>query len=320
MKKECGIKYFPVSFFSVILGMAGFVVAYQKVEQIFKVPIHLSLYILTLTVILFVIISILYLIKIIRFKDEVKNEFNHPVKLSFFPTFSISLLLLSIAFLSVNMLISKYLWTAGTIIHFIFTIKIISIWIQHTKFEITHMNPAWFIPAVGNMLVPISGIAHFSSEISWFFYSTGLFFWIILLVIFFNRIIFHNPLPAKLLPTLFILIAPPAIGFISFVKLTGEVGEFAKILYYFALFLTILLFVQIKMFSKIKYYLSWWAYSFPVAAITIASILMFDETSINMFKYISLVLFGILNLVIILLFTKTIISISKKEICIKEEE
>lgn len=319
MKKECRIKHFPVSFFSMILGMAGFTITFQKAEQVLQMPIHLSWYILMMTILFFIIISVVYLTKMIRFKDDVKNEFNHPIKLSFFPTFSISLLLLSVAFLSVNMIISKYLWLTGTMIHFIFTIKIISIWIQHSKFEIKHMNPAWFIPAVGNILVPVAGVSHFSSEISWFFFSIGLFFWIALFIIFFNRIIFHNPLPNKLLPTLFILIAPPAVGFISLVKLTGEVSEFSKILYYFGLFIVFLLFAQINLFQKIKFYLSWWAYSFPIAAITIATILMFHETNIDIFKYLSWILFSVLNVVIILLLAKTTIAISKKEICVEEE-
>jgi tellurite resistance protein len=318
MKKECRLKYFPISFFSIILGMAGFTITFQKVEQLLKMPFNLSYYILILTLILFIIISIIYLIKIIKFNVEVKKEFDHPIKLSFFPTFSISLLLLSIAFASININVSKYFWIVGIIIHFIFTIKIITIWIQHSKFEIKHMNPAWFIPVVGNILVPIAGINHFNNEISWFFYSIGILFWIILLTIFFNRIIFHKPLSAKLLPTLFILIAPPAIGFISLVKLTGEINEFAKILYYFSLFLTFLLFAQINMFKKIKFYLSWWAYSFPIASITIASILMFHEININIFKYISLLFFALLNIIIILLLIKTAIAISKKEICVKE--
>ncbi len=319
MKKECRIKYFPISFFSMILGMAGFAIAFQRAEQELQIPVHFSWYILVLTSGIFTVITIIYFLKIVRFKDEVKNEFNHPIKLSFFPTFSISLLLLSIAFLPVDIFISKYLWIFGAIIHFIFTIKIISIWIQHTKFEIKHMNPAWFIPAVGNILVPVAGVSHFSPEISWFFFNIGLFFWIALFIIFFNRIIFHNPLPDKLLPTLFILIAPPAVGFISLVKLMGEVNEFAKILYYFGLFIVFLLFAQINLFRKIKFYLSWWAYSFPIAAITIASILMFHETNIEMFKYLSWLFFAILNIIIVLLLTKTTIAILKREICVEEE-
>ncbi len=319
MKKECRIKYFPVSFFSMILGLAGFTIAFQKVEEVFKFSTHFSQYVLFFTATIFVILAISYLIKFLKYKNEVREEFNHPVKLSFFPTISISLLLLSIAFLPVNMFISKYLWIFGTIIHFFLTIKIISIWIQHTKFEITHMSPAWFIPAVGNILVPVAGIAHSFTEISWFFFSVGFVFWVILLIIFFNRIIFHSPLPDKLLPTLFILIAPPAVGFISFVKLTGGIDAFSKILYYFALFLVFLLFAQTKMFSKIKYYLSWWAYSFPISAITIASVLMFHETGVIFFKYLVMVLFTVLSAIILTLLIKTTSAIFRKEICTEED-
>jgi tellurite resistance protein len=302
-----------------ILGLSGTVIAYQKMEGVLGVSFNLSFYLLLFTFILFIILSVVYLTKIFKFKQEVNEEFSHPVKLSFFPTYSISLLLLSIAFLEVDCLFSFNLWFLGAVLHFFFTIKIISIWIQHTKFEINHMNPAWFIPAVGNILVPIAGVVHFPEELSWFFFSVGLIFWLILLIIFFNRIIFHSPLPSKLLPTLFILIAPPAIGFISLFKLQGEVTDFGRILYFVGLFLVILLFSQVGMFGKIKFYFSWWAYSFPMAAITIASVLMFHETGLAGYKYISFLCFFILNLIVATLIFKTVKAVYEGRICVKED-
>jgi len=319
MEKQHGIKHFPVSFFSVVLGLAGFTIAFQKAEAILKLPFSINTFLLIITLIVFGIILAIYTVKIIKFPNDVKSEFSHPVKLSFFPTFSISLLLISIAFLSINLTASKYFWVSGTMIHLIFTINIISIWIHHTKFETTHMNPAWFIPAVGNIIIPVAGVSHLSSEISWFFYSIGLMFWIVLMTIFFYRIIFYKPLPERLLPTLFILIAPPAVAFISFVKLTGTVNEFSKILYYFALFLVLLLFSQIKMFFKIRFYLSWWAYSFPMSAVTIASMAMFHETGIQFFKLLSSVLLILLCSTIAVLVSKTGKALFRKEICVEED-
>jgi len=319
-KKECRIRHLPISFFSIILGLAGFTIAFQKAEKILGFPLHFSSVALYTTLTLFAILTIAYAVKLIFFRKEVRAEFAHPVKLSFFPTFSISLLLLSIAVMPISILASKYLWTLGALFHLFFTFKIISIWIHHTHFEIKHMNPAWFIPAVGNMLVPVAGVTHINNEVSWFFMSIGLFFWIILLVIFFNRIIFHNPLPVKLLPTLFILIAPPAVGFISLVKLTGEITNISKVFYYFGLFLTLLLLSQINTFRKIKFFLSWWAYSFPIAAITIASTLMYHETHTILFKYIASALFAILFALIAFLFTRTLIAVTKREICVEEED
>ncbi len=313
------IKFFPISAFSVILGLAGVTIAFQKAVEILNFPIDLNKYFLSITTIAFILISFMYILKTVKYFDEVKKDFNSPVKLNFFPTISVGLLLLSIAFFSTNLLLSKYLWIVGTMIHTIFTYKIVSIWVLHPKFDIKHFNPAWFIPVVGNMLIPVAGIAHINQEILWFFYSIGLLFWIILFSIFIYRIIFHHPLPEKLIPTLAILIAPPAIGFTAYVKLTHNVDSFAKLLYYFALFLTTFLLSEYKMFSKIKFYLSWWAYSFPLASMSISSALMYHMTGLYIFKIISIALITILSLIILILIPKTIVAIKKYEICLEEE-
>lgn len=312
------LKNFPISFFSVIMGLAGFSIVLQRTENLFDLSQTLSSIFVFAVVILFVLISIVYLLKSFLFKDEVIKELNHPVKINFFPTISISILLLSILFIPIHQYISQFLWIIGTSIHFIATLFILSVWFQKTKFEYNHFNPAWFIPIVGNIVIPLAGIEHFSPEISWFFFSIGLIFWIVLFTIFINRIIFHHPLPDKLLPTLFILIAPPAIACISLTKLIGEVNEFGKILYYFALFLTILLIFQIKAFSKIHFYLSWWAYSFPIAAVTIATFIMYESMMLNVYKYIFVVLLVGFTILITILIIKTIIAVKNNQICIEE--
>ena len=319
MSNESRIKYFPISAFSVILGLAGLTIAFQKAVEILNFPVDLNVYLLGITVSIFVVIFTMYLLKFIMYRDEVKKDFYNPVKLNFFPTFSVALLLVSIAFISSNMVVSKYLWILGTVVHTYFTYKIISIWSFHPKFEIKHFNPAWFIPVVGNMLIPVAGIMHFNPEISWFFYSIGFLFWIVLFSIFIYRIIFHHPLPDKLVPTLAILIAPPATAFTAYVKLTNHVDSFAKILYYFALFLITFLLAEYKMFSKIKFYLSWWAYSFPIASMTIASVLMYHVTKLIFYKYITIILLVMLVLLIIVLIPKTINGILKHELCIEED-
>lgn len=316
--KLCRIQYFPVSFFSVILGLGGFTIALQKVEELLEMSFQISLFVLCSTAILFIIIALLYGYKMVTYPNDVRAEFLHPVKINFFPTFSISLLLLSISLLHIYPSISELLWIVGSIIHFIFTLLILSIWMQHTHFDITHINPSWFIPVVGNILVPVAGHVHASPEISWFFFSVGFIFWIALFTIFFYRVIFHAPLAQKLYPTLFILIAPPAIGFISYVKLTGEADVFARILYYIAFFLATLLVFQARVFVKIKFYLSWWAYSFPTAAITIASILMYHMTGYRFFFFVALCFSICLTILILLLAILTIRAVVRKEICVEE--
>ena len=100
--------------------------------------------------------------------------------------------------------------------------------------DIHHSNPAWFIPIVGNLVVPVGGVGIFSNEILMFYFSIGIFFWIIMLSIILNRIIFHKQFAAKFMPTLFILIAPPSVGLLAYFKMFQTLDLFAVILYSFA--------------------------------------------------------------------------------------
>lgn len=208
-------------------------------------------------------------------------------------------------------------WLSGAVLHLVCTLYVLNSWLHHTHFEITHINPAWFIPVVGNILVPIAGVEHANMEICWFFFSLGFVFWLILFTIIIYRMIFHNPLPERMLPTLFILIAPPAVGFISYVKLVGHVDVFARMLFYSALFLTLLLFTQARRFIGMPFFMSWWAYSFPLAAMTIAAFVMHTHLG-GMFLILFYLLLVILAAIMLLLIVRTLMAIKRGEICVEE--
>jgi tellurite resistance protein len=313
------LKNFSISWFAMIMGLSGFTITWSRAEHILHFPFKISPVLLSITVAFFIALTLIYIMKIIRYPREVRGEINHPVKLAFLPTYSISLILLSIAFLNGYAEVSIWLWGIGTGMHFLFTLFILSSWIHQTRYEIKHLNPAWFIPVVGNILVPVAGVHYAPADISWFFFSVGLFFWPVLTSIILYRLIFHPSLPERFIPTLFIFIAPPSVAFISWYNLTGTVSEMGRILYFIAIFFFILVVVQIKYFVKIRFFLSWWAYSFPIAAATIATLIMAKETHLAFFIFSSYILLVTLTLLIAVLVFKTIYAVSQKSICIEEE-
>ena len=314
------LKNFPISFLAICLGLIGFTLAWQKAEHILHLPFVISNCILYFSLSVIVIVGLTYLLKIVKYPLEVKKEFNHPIKLNFYPIIAKIFLIISLIYLGINAVVSKYFWWAGVVAQFVFTIIIMSAWIRHEKFKIEHINPSWFIPVVGNIMIPIAGIKHFNPELSWFFFAVGLFWWLILTTIVFNRIIFHQPIAEKLIPTMFILFAPPMIGFIALTKLLGGLTPFGNLLYYFGLFLFILILFQAKMFVKLKFNLPWWAYSFPLDALTIATLLMYEETELGFFYVLSWGVFVFLNLMILLLLGKTIFAIKGKQLCVEESQ
>ena len=302
-----------------IMGLAGFSIAWSRAEHILGLPIAVSPFLLGATVALFIGVTLVYLLKILRYPAAVRAEIDHPVKIAFLPTFSISMILISIALLNGAPTASFWLWTGGTLLHLLFTLYILSSWVHQNRYEIKHLNPAWFIPVVGNILVPIAGIHHAPVEVSWFFFSIGLFFWPILTGIIFNRLIFHQSLPERFLPTLFIFIAPPSVGLISWYNLTGTTGPFGLILYFIAVFFFLLMLVQVRYFIKISFFLSWWAYSFPVAALTIATLLMAKDTGKALYVWGGGGMLVILTLLIVLIVIQTARAIASRIICVEEE-
>jgi tellurite resistance protein len=120
------------------------------------------------------------------------------------------------------------------------------------------------------------------------------------------------------MPTLFIFIAPPAVGFISYYNLIGGIDSFARILYGIALFFTLLLFAQVRLFARLKFFLSWWAYSFPLAAITLATLIMFKETGKAIYASLAMGLLVIQTLAIAMLLTRTALAVVRREICVED--
>jgi len=311
------LKFFPGSFFAVIMGLSGLTLAWRKVAEHYGTSGLVSHALGLLTLALFAVLAVAYLMKVVRYPQAAANELRHPVMSAFYPTISISLLLLAACMLPLSRDLALVLWGAGVALHLVLTLHIVRAWINEEHFKLGHINPAWFIPAVGNVVVPLAGVPLGHVELSWFFFSVGISFWIILLVIVFYRILFHDPLPPMLLPTLFILIAPPAVGFLSYVKLAGgDVDAFARVLYYLALFFTLLLVIELPRFARLPFFLSWWAYSFPSAAITTATFVMAERVGGVFFNELALVMLVALTVLIATLTFFTIRAIRAKKICV----
>jgi len=317
MIKDGRLKNFPISFFALVLGFVGFALVVQKMTGILHLNKQIFPAMLNVSIVVTAVVFTLYILKSLIYKNEFLADFNHPLRANFFPLTAKILLILSVMYYPLDPQISKIIWLFGTGFQLLFSLIIIPRWL-FGKFDIKQINPSWFIPIVGSVMVPIAGIHHFHHDLSWFFFSSGLIWWLLLFVMVIYRIIFHPPVAEKFLPTFYILFAPPAIAFISSVKLLGEVTPFGKILYFISLFMFMLILSRTYMFRKIKFYLSWWAYSFPTVAITVATILMYHETDLRFYKQLSIGLSAFLVLMIGYLIFRTLKAITQKDLCIEE--
>lgn len=299
------IAAWPVAFFTIVMGLAGFTLALRAVELQFGLTSLLSGVAFTISTCAFLLVALGYLAKLLRHGNAVRDEWNHPVKLAFFPAISISMLLIAAVILPLSAGVASLVWLVAVALQLVLTISVISGWISHRAFQHGHLTPAWFIPVVGNVVVPIAGAPLGFVELSYFFMSAGLIFWVALLSLVMNRLIFHDPLPERLMPTLVILIAPPAIGYVGWTQLVGGIDIFARMLLNVAYVFALIVAVQVPRILRVPFSLSFWALSFPVAALSAASLHYGQAMDSSVHTGIGLGVFGLLCVIIAVLTKRT---------------
>lgn len=309
------LKYYPVTFFAIVMGLLGLTLALYSAGRILPVAEVASGVMLWVSMAAFALIGMVYFAKLLRYPGAVIEEWQHPVKLAFFPTMTISLLLLAAALQGSQPELAEWVWLVGVAGQGVLTIAVVSGWISHRSFEVGHLTPAWFIPAVGNVVVPIAGARMGYIEISWLFFSGGMMFWGILLTMVMNRLVFHDPMPGRLFPTMVILIAPPSVAFVAYVGMNGVIDGFARTLIYSAYIFAALVVVQLPKLVRLPFALSWWALSFPLAALSIASFLFARLEDSAPHRIIGLWVLAVLILVVIALTLRTAVAIWRDEIC-----
>lgn len=308
------LEHFPISFFGMAMGIFGLALALRAGGFAGVSWIAGAAGIVVLIGLFFTLA-----LKAMRHWDALVQEWHHPIRLAFFPATTISLLLLSTYLREELHALANVIWIIGAAGQGILTLIVVSAWISARPFGPGHLGPAWFIPAVGNVVVPLAGVPLGHVELSWYFFSVGVIFWIVLLTLVFNRLIFHDPLPGKLRPTLVILIAPPAVAFLAWVQLHGGVIDApARMLINIGYFFALLVAIQVPALLKLPFALSFWALSFPLAAITVASFRFAALTQSGLHRGIGLILLALLVLTIAALAVRTIQAAMKGQICVPE--
>lgn len=308
----------PITFFAIGMGMMGLTLALRAGETSFSIGNSASMTVLALSVTLLAVVAIGYLAKALYYPEKVVEDWHHPIKIAFFPAISISLLLLATALATFAPGIAEPLWLFATTLQGVLALSVISAWIGHRPFQTGMMTPAWFIPAVGNVIVPLAGGPFGYVELSWLFFTGGLIFWVVLLTLVMNRLMFHDPMPGKMVPTLMILVAPPAVAFSSWLRLTGDVGSFGHFLLSAAYVFALLVTTQAAKLRNQPFALSWWALSFPIAALVIASFGYAQKVGSVSHQWIGAGLLGLLIAVVGLLIVRTAMAIRAGTICVPE--
>jgi tellurite resistance protein len=267
--------YLPVAFFGSVMGLAGLSSAWRIAHRIYDTPLWIAQIIGTFAVLAFLLIGVGYMVKWITGPQAVMAEFTHPIAGNLFGTFFISLLLIPIQIADFNLFIARIVWILGAGGMILFAWVIISRWLSQRQ-KTVHATPAWIVPVVGLIDVPLAAPSIQLSHIDGILLmslAVGLFFAIPLFTLILSRLMFEEPISTALQPSLMILLAPFAVGFSAYVTVAGRVDAVAGALYMLTLFLLAVLVGRLRHLARsCPFRLSWWSVSFPLAGSAVCAL------------------------------------------------
>jgi tellurite resistance protein len=269
------LDYLPVSLFGSVMGLTGLSVAWRLASARYGAPHVFADAIGWVAVAAFVALTLGYGVKLGTAPDAVRAEFHHPIAGNLFGTFLISLLLLPIVLAPLSLTLARAMWGLGAVGMVLFAWLMVSRWMSDRQ-QVAHATPAWIIPVVGILDVPLALPAlglpplHLVMVLA---LAVGLFFAVPLFTLIFSRLVFEPPLPDALKPSLLILVAPFSVGYSTYAVTSGQHDLFAQALYMLMLFVLAVLLGQLRyLVGCCPCRVSWWAVSFPLAASAIAAL------------------------------------------------
>ena len=307
LQKKASIKNLPVNLFASVMGIAGLSLAWRQASQEFGVSPLIAEVTGVIAIAVFVLLAMSYLLKAIKYSEVVIAEYKNPISGNFFGSIAISILLLSLVVAPASQALSEIMWASGTLATLVLCFAIMSRLLKG-KVDTAHVVPAWFIPGVATLDIAVAGGAmpmQWAHEVNLFALAVGTMIALLYFTMIMSRIIHQEPLPAAMVPSLMILMAPFEVGFLAYTNFTHGVDTFAGLLFYFGLF--VFLVMAPKVFRKgIPFASSWWAISFPMAALASAALKysMFVQTW--PLTVIAIILLAALSIGIAVLFFKTL--------------
>ncbi len=269
-------------------------------------------------VLLFFILLVPWILRWVIFRKEALNDLEHPVISNFYSTIAVGMLVLSSNFIVLGkyMLVGEIFWFVGAILTIFFGIIIPFIMFKGSHVKVDHVNPGWFIPPVGLIVIPISGsliIPHVSGIVkelvillNYFGWGAGFFLYISLFAIVMYRFILHHPMPNTLAPTVWINLGPIGAGTVALVNLVKN-SQFVTVKEPFFVFgllfwgfgiwwviMAIALTLYYIKKLKLPYTMAWWAFTFPLGAYVAATHSISSIFKIQLIDYIGFSLYWLL--------------------------
>jgi C4-dicarboxylate transporter/malic acid transport protein len=307
------IRFFHPAWFAAVMGTGILAVATHHADAVVPGLENLAVALWVLSTALAAVLLVPWVLRWVRYPREAWADTAHPTRGPFYSTFPIGLLVLGVDFAAIGsarmdadaaIRTAQVLWVAGAVLAFVLGVVIPIRWFTHDAIELRQVNGGWFIPPVANIVVPAAAAPLISSwgspeacravcVVAFAFLGIGFFLFLVVGVLLIARLVDHGLPEAHLIPTLWIGLGPIGVGSLALVRLSmtaspifGGYDEQVQVLLRLASlgvwgfglwWLAVAVVVTVRALREpFPFAMSWWAFTFPLGAYTVATFLLGD--------------------------------------------
>jgi tellurite resistance protein len=258
----------PPNFFSIPFGIAGLASVWRLMTAIYGSPEAIAdvLYLVAAAI----LVALLWgaAARAVRAPGQIIAELRDPDRSPFWSLPAITAMLLAIGLEPHAHDLAEALFIVSFVVTLLFAGWIGGEWIVG-ELDFVHFHPGFVLPAVAGGFIGAEGAGVFGLEgLGWLSFGIGLFSWVVLSSLTFNRLYVGPRLPAALVPTLVITIAPSAVGGVAYFQLDGLAVD--TLAYLFAGYTLLMALVQLRLlplYRALEFGPGIWGFAFCWAAV-----------------------------------------------------
>ncbi len=279
---------------------------------------------------LFAVLAVPWLSRWVVYHQVARETLKHPLQASFYPTFSIAMLVIATQFVAFGgqFSLALWFWWPGAMLTFVLGFAVLYTMFNGEHVGLEHVTPAKFIPAVGLVVIPIAGgplVGQLTGEardlallVNVVALGAGTLMYLALLSLTLQRKYLVKPAYGVLTPTVWIHLAPIGIIPVSLLNLAGQLpltlpGDllvFAGLLFWgFGVWWVVmasLLTVAAARRGMLPFALSWWGFIFPLGAFVSARFRLSHAAGLPGVEWVGILGWGLLLILWLLTLAGTV--------------
>jgi tellurite resistance protein len=258
----------PLNNLAVAFGLAGLAGIWTVAADLLGAPTVVSTVLWVVVTVVWVGLMVAHAIRGWQTTDTLADQLRHPGQGPIAALLPVVGMLIGVQVHRVESRIGEGIAVFFVVVSAAFAGWMLAHWIDG-NLRMENVHGGYFLPTVAGGFIAAGSLAHVGlPALGYCAFAVGMFFWLVIGTLILTRMAVHQELPAPLVPTLAIFVAPPAVGGSAWFALAGVHADLVSMS--LAGITVILVLMQIGLlprYLRLPFSLGFWSFTFPYAAV-----------------------------------------------------